>query len=123
MGLAVALLSAGAGVNAQSDGLSEKDQKELRGVVLKLESVTKLIKTLQAYVNLLRTDAALRVLMKEAGDDDEGGFSIDGRAAASVQAGAVLLVDGRGNSASERMERETGFEPATSTLARLHSTS
>ncbi len=37
-------------------------------------------------------------------------------------AGQRLEAGGNGQINNEKMERETGFEPATSTLARLHST-
>ena len=38
------------------------------------------------------------------------------------KAGQELGVRGKRQMNKEQMERETGFEPATSTLARLHST-
>ena len=77
----VAILATGTDLRAQGDGLSEKDQSELRGVVLTLESLTKLVKTQEAYVKLLRTDAQFRARMKEPGDDGDSKYSIDGVAA------------------------------------------
>ena len=43
--------------------------------------------------------------------------------AVALPLGQAAIIDGAGNGWSrKRMERETGFEPATSTLARSHST-
>ncbi len=77
---------AGTELHAQGDGISERDQQELRGVVLTLDSITMLVKTQEAYVNLLRTDAEFRAMQKESDADDDGGgdFSID-RMAASLE--------------------------------------
>lgn len=65
----------------QFGGLSEQDEQELKSVVLTVDSLTKLVKTLEAYVGLLRTDTELREMQQAtAEEDDEGSFSIDAMA-------------------------------------------
>lgn len=66
----------------QGGGLSPKDEAELKAVTLTMDSVEKLVKTLEAYVNLLKTDEEFLEFIREAGVEEEGdGLSIDGLAA------------------------------------------
>ncbi len=66
----------------QGGGLSPKDEAELKAVTLTMGSVEKLVKTMEAYVNLLKTDEEFLEFIREAGAEEEGedGFSIDGLA-------------------------------------------
>ena len=67
----------------QGGGLSPKDEAELKAVTLTMDTVAKLVNTIEAYVNLMKTDEEFLEFVREAGTEDEegAGLSIDGLAA------------------------------------------